>query len=68
MVKQVAPVIGFARVPIKFVALAAFALPLLAAFGISLWGRPQTPIHPRRQFATVGLVLLATMAALAWRG
>ena len=33
--KHVAPVIGFMRFPIKFIVLVAFALPLLAAFGMS---------------------------------
>jgi hypothetical protein len=70
LVKQVVPVIGFARYPIKFVALAAFALPLLAAFGIALMreageaGRGQE----LRVFGVVAVVFLALMGVVGWQG
>ena len=34
ILKKILPVLGFVRFPIKYVVLAAFALPLLAAFGV----------------------------------
>ena len=36
--KHIAPWIGFARYPIKFVSIPVFAIPLLAAYGLSSFG------------------------------
>jgi hypothetical protein len=35
--RRVVPILGFMRYPIKFVVLAAFSVPLLAAFGVRAW-------------------------------
>jgi len=68
LVKRFIPLLGVGRYPIKFVMLAAFALPLLAAFAVAhLKENPKS--GPRFVlFAGVGaLLLMAGLAWLSWR-
>jgi hypothetical protein len=66
--KQVFPFLGMVRYPIKFVVVAIFALPLLAAIGVA---RLQTDSAPaRRQWIwTCGLLvaLVGCILAVGWR-
>ena len=64
------PVLGLARYPIKFVILAAFTVPLLAAFlmasveGTSpLWKKPVW-----KAVTVTGLLAVAGMACIVWSG
>ncbi len=68
LLRQAMPAIGLARYPIKFVLLAVFTVPLLAAFIISQLeareeGKP--PRHWRLVGALVPLTLIG-MAAIVW--
>lgn len=59
VLKKILPVLGFVRFPIKYVVLVAFALPLLAAFGVKAFLR----LSERRAKAwldpaLIGVVLL----------
>lgn len=61
MLKKALPAIGFMRFPIKLVVWVAFALPLLAAFGVRTvltTGSTRSPHHVRW---TVGMTLVATL-------
>jgi hypothetical protein len=62
-VKEIFPLIGIARFPVKFTILTAFLLPLLAAFGVE---RIQTPSNQnaRRNILIVGTLILILMAGL----
>lgn len=60
--KQVVPVVGLARYPVKFVALAAFVVPLLAAFGVR---RLLDEVEGVRAARTIVLVALAVLLAMA---
>lgn len=71
-VKAVLPVLGFIRFPVKFVALATFALPLLAAVGMSWLLRVAPGAWPRERRRLIGLVLGLVLCAgaivvLAWK-
>jgi hypothetical protein len=68
-IKSVVPALGFARFPVKFVLLAAFILPVLAAFGIA---RLQT--DPRSAkcrvlylFAIIAASLTGALLWFAWK-
>lgn len=66
--KRLLPLIGFIRFPIKFLVLATFVIPLLAAYGLSwLQGLP-TGSWPREWKRTKCLVLGLTglMAVILW--
>ena len=54
--KHVVPALGFARYPIKFVAIPVFALPLLAAYGLSSLQAesPERSRHGRRILILAG--------------
>ncbi len=63
------PVFGFIRFPVKFVALATFALPLLAGFGVKSLAQTQKQQTSRnlKNAALVGLGIVVVMAlALGW--
>lgn len=73
--KGVLPVAGLVRYPVKFVALAAFAVPLLAALAVAaigekgvLQGTAPTGHPPSlgRSLCLIGLATLVVMAGLAW--
>src|SRR5579859_6612042 len=66
--KEVVPQVGFMRFPIKFVVLAVFALPLLAAFGAAwLEGLPaETRARKWKRVGGLALGLLAAMAVILW--
>lgn len=67
LVKQFVPVLGIARYPIKFLLLAAFALPLLAAWTIqALTIEDEALPKRRRTLAIVGGAALAMIGFLAW--
>jgi Bacterial membrane protein YfhO len=70
VLKKLAPQIGFMRFPIKFVVLATFAIPLLAAHGVA-WLRtlPAEELTPewrrlwRLALALIGLILVIVLLA-----
>ena len=68
--KEFVPVVGLARYPVKFVALAAFAVPLLAAFAVGAIRARTQPEQvadsPWFGLVAVGGVLLVLMAGLVW--
>ena len=68
--KEFVPVVGLARYPVKFVALAAFVVPLLAAFAVSAMRERTEPervsASAGRGWVVIGAVLLALMAGLVW--
>ena len=66
--KHAIPFLGLARYPIKFVILAAFVIPLLAAFGISALKTFPTRWRMKewRPVWLVGLILIGLMAVVAW--
>ena len=67
LVKRAIPLLGVARYPIKFVLLAAFALPLLAAFAVRELGRTDAEETRRRRFVVLlGSVTVALMGGLVW--
>ncbi len=68
LLRKIFPQIGFMRFPIKFVVLATFTLPLLAAHGLA-WLRALPAENVRREWkrtALLGAVLLALMAVIVW--
>jgi hypothetical protein len=64
--KRVCPPLGFMRFPIKIVVLTVFTLPLLAAFALNEKTAVPPPDTRARawQFLTVGILLLAVIAAI----
>jgi hypothetical protein len=66
--KQVVPAIGFARYPIKFVALPVFAIPLLAAYGLSSLqsGSPESSRRGQRSLILMGGLLLLAAGGTLW--
>jgi hypothetical protein len=63
--KRLVPAFGFIRFPIKFVVLAVFALPLLAAHALGQWQQmPRVPLEKeRRWLGGIGVALLLLMGA-----
>ena len=71
VIKKVIPILGFVRFPVKFVAIACFALPLLAALGINGLFSASTHSRAKEWFKIkiVALLLVGLIAAivlLAW--
>ena len=66
--KKSLPLIGIARYPIKFVILAAFAVPLLAGFAIREFvsAKAPAPAPSRRSLLRLGTAALLLMAAVLW--
>jgi len=66
VIKSVVPFLGFIRFPVKFVMLATFALPLIAAFGVARW-RQQNEAKPAewRPMKVLVFALVAAVAVLA---
>ena len=66
--KQVVPAIGFARYPIKFVALPVFAIPLLAAYGFkSLYSAsPESWRRCQRSLILLSGLLLLFAGGTLW--
>jgi hypothetical protein len=66
--RQVLPLMGFARYPIKFVVLAAFLLPLLAAYAMrAVQDRADPFMQPVwRQLLTLWLGTLTAIVAIIW--
>jgi hypothetical protein len=66
LLKKVVPQIGFMRFPIKFVVLATFAMPLLAAHGMSWLRALPEERWPRewKRVMALGGVLLGLMAVI----
>ena len=62
------PLLGFIRFPVKFLILATFALPLLAALGLSWLLALPAPKRSRawRDLGALALGLTAVMAAILW--
>jgi hypothetical protein len=67
--RQMLPVLGFMRFPIKLVVLATFAIPLLAAHGLSRFqALPQTAWPAaRKRMLCLALLLSGIMALIVWR-
>jgi uncharacterized membrane protein (DUF485 family) len=69
-IKTVLPQLGFMRYPIKFVILALFALPLLAAYAVNWWLATPAVSHQvartNRSLVMVAVILLALIAAIVW--
>ena len=68
VVRKVVPVMGFMRFPIKFVVLATFVIPLLAAQAVSWWqALPEAQWRTeRKKLWWVGWLLLGAMAFILW--
>ncbi len=67
LVKRSIPLLGVARYPIKFVLLAAFALPLLAAFAVRELSRADGEQTRRRKFLIIlGAMTVVGMGGLVW--
>lgn len=66
-IKQAVPKIGFARFPVKFVLLAAFTLPLLAAVGVSHLRRQPAASRNLWGLVAVAILLMATLLSFAWK-
>ena len=64
--KKLLPALGLARYPVKFVTLAAFAVPLLAAFAIAGFQQSSTAQRPGRSLIITGAVVFGVMAGLLW--
>jgi hypothetical protein len=64
-IRNVFPLIGIARYPVKFTILTAFLVPLLAAFGIERIQISQNK-GPLRGLVIVAASILFLMAALLW--
>jgi len=66
VLRKIAPQMGFLRFPIKFVVLATFAIPLLAAYGVA-WLRALPAENlptERRRLCGLGIVLLGLIALI----
>lgn len=64
---HIVPGLGFIRFPVKFVILAVFAVPLLAAFGLACLIDRESDEHcTQAKYLAFGLLVL--IAALAWAG
>ncbi|MDB6068422.1 MAG: hypothetical protein JWR26_4630 [Pedosphaera sp.] len=70
-IRAVFPQMGFMRYPIKFVVLALFALPLLAAYGVSWFqSNANDSSRPNRSMAAIAGVLIGLVALIlfvAWK-
>lgn len=64
--KRLFPVVGLARYPVKFVALAAFVVPLLAGMAVARWQGNSAAGNGRRSLLVIGAAALVVMGALAW--
>ena len=64
-VKQAVPSIGLARFPVKFVLLATFAVPLLAAVGVAHLRR-QPDLAASRNLGGLSVATILLMATLLW--
>jgi hypothetical protein len=66
--KEIVPQVGFMRYPIKFIILATFAFPLLAAYGLGWLEAVPAETWARERKRTFGLALglLAAMAVILW--
>jgi len=68
LLRRAIPLTGFARYPIKFVVLTAFALPILAAYAVNDFGglRFSTSDRRWRRLVAIGLGLIAAIAVVLW--
>ena len=68
LARRVLPVVGFMRFPIKFVVLATFAIPLLAAQALGWWqSSPDEQWRmERRKLWRIGGLLPGLMAIILW--
>ena len=64
-IKNIFPLIGIARFPVKFAILTAFFVPILAAWGIERVQIPQNK-NSRRSLAIIGTAVLLIMVVLVW--
>jgi len=64
-IKSVVPGIGFARFPVKFVLLATFALPILAAVALSQLRR-EPELRPARSLGALTVVAILAVGSLLW--
>ena len=71
VIRSLVPQLGFLRFPIKFVVLATFALPLLAAFGAARWLEADAKdlIQEKRPWLCIGagvMILIAAIGVWSW--
>jgi hypothetical protein len=66
--KRLVPIFGFIRFPVKFVALAAFTFPLLAAFGVNRLNTASAESWPREwRFAKrLALGIIVSITVILW--
>jgi hypothetical protein len=71
LVKRFIPLLGVARYPVKFLFLAAFGLPLLAAFAVRDLQSSEAAAGPRRTlfviFTTGTVALIAGIVWMSWQ-
>ena len=67
--KHLLPLVGFIRFPVKFLFLATFAIPLLAAFGLNWLQAVPAKSWPREwtRVKLLALGLIVLVAAIVWR-
>lgn len=66
--RRIIPPVGFARFPVKFVMLAIFIIPLLAAYAVSRYQSlaPAERTREQRHVLILGLSLLGLIAMVVW--
>jgi len=65
LIKQAVPGIGFARFPVKFVLLATFAVPLLAAVALAHLRR-EPDVRPARSLGVLTAAAILAVGSLLW--
>jgi hypothetical protein len=68
MLRRIIPATGFMRYPVKFVTLAAFAVPILAAFGVrQLWrARGEYEAECWKCLIAISAAVLASILLILW--
>ncbi len=68
VVRKMAPMMGFMRFPIKFVVLATFVIPLIAAQAVSWWqALPEAQLQSeRKKLWQIGWLLFGVMVFILW--
>lgn len=68
LLERAVPLLGLIRFPVKFVLLATFTLPLIAAFGLRSWEQASTGEQVRdwKGIKSLAAVLLVLIAGIVW--
>lgn len=64
--RKIFPLLGLARYPVKFMTLAAFIIPLLAAFAVNSYCESSREKRVWRPALLIGVTTLGAMAAVLW--